>query len=547
MNKKNRRFFAALLSSVMCFSMLVGCGGGTNSGNSSAQADAIVYLSTDNEFNLISEKKENAEAISLKEKIWFDGNVGKIKINANPTLDGQTSMVMFSADGKGIYFYKVTGSTNCALYYASISALKDGDASAVQLISENVDPRLVKESKDGLVYLEGTSLYAVSGETPILLASDVNDYNLTADKKGIFFSRANGNGYDLYCCPINGNTTESNICSGVDGYYYGDSMIIYHKAVDGVLSTVYCAEYGKEAEIITESCYIRPASVSGDTCYYLEVKEGQNAAGQPARVFAIYYFDGKDSELVTESLNFSGSGYFNAEQKVVIIQAIPNADFSMVMAEKTGNPSYGQFACYLDNQLKGCFALDMRMFRNYRYVGISGQSVILYSLDNELIAYQLTADGTELPTVLCACTGAPQYSTADGSVYYIELENRKNVNDGTLFKYSNGETTMLAEHINYAATHIYENDIVLTISSSDVLTMIEDGEENAIAENIGYYLRTTDGNILLISNDNILFEYSKGGQIRITDGAAQVYCGSPDYGITFQSETLPMLVETIMP
>lgn len=524
-----KRLGAALLAATMCLGLLAGCGGNTsNSGGTAAQnkvnkawKDTVLYLSQDGEW-MWQNTSVAEEMLLLDATHTIADDRFALGISYNPSAE-DAAVAWHSADGKFVYFLGTIGKREDLP--STLYALNTADKTTT-FVAEVITTS-VAQTNDGVAYLEKaddgtTELYSCVGVALAKLAEDVYDFSVSADGDGIFYSRKNENVYNLYYVPADGNSTPTSLADGASAYYYGDTdnVLIYCTTnTENRTNTIWRTDSKGNTEPLVDNCFFTPKAVHNDTFYYSVLNES-------TRVTELRFYDGENDNLVDDS-GFLGrpspdanpSGCYAPEEQTAV-----NAINSL-----------GKFN--FDNKHTGTFLLPPSGQRIF-YIGRLDTSKEGFVYEwNDAVLSSFAYDGGEDQErkIIQEKVYAPKVIPSQKSLYYVTPSSGGAVDesDMTLVQYKDGTAKNVVENVRWDTIHIYDDQTIMALTDyngkSGNLVMCENGDTTTIAENVSYYLRTTNGKVFLISEGNLFLSDGKTST-RVADGVLRFYCGDADYG-----------------
>lgn len=272
-----KRVWAALLAAAMCLGLLAGCGE-TATGES-----AVVYLTADNELNLLKSLSPDSGAIELTDRA-ADPDV----FQENPRMlayryqQGYTAanpaggMLWPTADGKSLYFLARVNDNTATLYRADLTQLKpdsDKNDTYIEKVDSSVLLYHVQLAGSGLLYAKsgdnGNRLYYHDGKESVKFTdASWEELWLTDDGKGILYLSVNQSDSEksLYYQPLDASADREKLAANVSNAYYTNGVLLYTKYRDGKYD-IYTSAPGQEGEKLVSGAS-GDQTVWGKTFYY---------------------------------------------------------------------------------------------------------------------------------------------------------------------------------------------------------------------------------------------------------------------------------------
>lgn len=452
----------------------------------------------------------------------------------------------YGADGKHLYF--LSGMSG---RYLSDSTLyvTNTEARETVAVSEAVATHSVLPSEDGVAYLaqgeNGYDLYVCDGAAPIRLATNVYEF-FAPNKDGIYFIREISGAYDVLHVSADGNSSPVTLANGVSTYYFGkgaDTLFYCIPNDDNYTSTVWSTTNGAEPEVVCEDCYAgKLLSVKGNTFFYFSLNEDESVPG--TFVLDVRFFDGKDMKVLGESdrglqqhtvedLGWQQSlvdvsRYYDHEKETMVFLGVrwdeqTNVAIPCVRINSVNGVEMIDIDCELEQlgQAHCCGTAD------------DGKTILIYIKGHEPKLLCVQTDGEGSRSVVDGCHLIPTYIPGTETLYYFLTPSADDLSHATVANYLGESLKEIVTDLNLMTSHFYDDGTILYLAgeSYDVgtLTQYADGETTVIAENVEYYLRRQDGSILFVC-DGTLYLSKNGTEVRLADDVCRFYCGNADYG-----------------
>lgn len=276
-----RRAWAALLAAAMCLSLLAGCG------SSGPNGDAVVYLTAENELQLLKSSSADSEAIELTDRAAdpevYRENSGFLSARFDWGYCGAGRLagplVWQNKDGTALYFMARVNYDTATLYRADIDRMKPGsdkNDACVEKLDSGVFADSVRPAAGGLLYEKsgdsGRRLYYYNGRESVkLLDGGWETYLLTGDEAGLLYLTYNQNDgtRTLYYQTLAGDGEREKLAAGIGAFYYTDGVLLYTKYRDGAYD-VYVGGPGQESTKLLSGAD-DVLSTWGRTFYYKSV------------------------------------------------------------------------------------------------------------------------------------------------------------------------------------------------------------------------------------------------------------------------------------
>lgn len=512
-----------------CLTLLVGCGG-------SKAEEATVYINTDGEVCLMTELGEKAERSVLADEFYLGEDSYEVydAFDYDPAAEESAAFMWQSADGKSLYYVAELDSyTGCGSLYRLDLGGKDAQPERITdelcLYASYNGCSWVSVLNSGILYVtskdEGESLrlYYYDGEESVRLATELYGYEALGDY--VIYTTENDDDYTyrLNCRQLDGSGKAAVLAESVlfDEWEDMPAFTIDEKGrvLFFAVEDEYYEEYtlcrhtpGGETEEIVD-CY--GGLLTDDGAFY-GADEGES----------LWYFDGKDTKLVSDDLYTIGTW----ADGIIIYQT----------EESYEEDWYTWF--YTDGKdISGTFETDDDCYTQFWGLGNGGKELIFcaeYGIYNSSADYgteimSLPLGGSEMQTVIEDVENA---LFRDGNVYAgVCTDDWGESYD--MVGYVDGEYLVFAEDVGYLEyNHIYADGSVLAMDAGaeyddNTLYLISGGESQRIADDVTYYLRLDDGRILYIS-DGVMYVWEKGESTYLDEDVALPFCTGADYGIS---------------
>ncbi len=452
----------------------------------------------------------------------------------------------YGADGKHLYF--LSGMSG---RYLSDSTLyvTNTETQETAVVTEAVATHSVIQFDDGLAYLAqgetGYDLYVCNGADPTRLATNVYEF-FAPNKAGIYFIREISGAYDVLHVPADGSSAPVTLANGVSSYYEnGTGVLFYCVPNDDIYtSAVWSTMDGDEPKMVCEDCFAHSLlSVSNGTFFYQSLVADEQTPDSFA--LSTLFFDGKGMSILAEdkglptvvieqlyeqkNMAITVSQYFDHSQKTMISLGVRQDEQSgatnvcVYIYNDTDNFKTIDIDCELEQlgQAHCCGTAD------------DGKTILIYIKGYEPKLLAVNTDGDGSCSVIDGCPLIPTYISGADSLYYFLSPSADDLAHVTVANYLDGSLKEIVADLNLMTSHFYDDGTILYLAggSYDVgtLTQYADGETTVIAENVEYYLRRQDGSVLFVCDDT-LYLSKDGVQTRLADNVCRFYCGNADYG-----------------
>lgn len=264
----------------------------------------------------------------------YYSNVSSIKNNSvtsNQTNYEQNAMI--SEDGK-LIFYK--DNMNTSLLYKKTNGLNKKP----KKLSDEVFEFTINQSGSVACYIKGQDrelYYHNVKASAVFVDKNVVFFHLSPDGNNLLYSKHNGTCFELWYYESGKNAKL--IVSEYDAVYNVSeecNSLIYTKD-----SSAFMFSAGNDSKLLTENCSEIVAAYDSGEFYYCHY----SSQSMPA----LYYFNGKESFLVTE--NYSGNINYSAKTPVLIYYANDAEDnkvVSVAVKEKSNQLDFNIDSAYTD-------------------------------------------------------------------------------------------------------------------------------------------------------------------------------------------------------
>lgn len=216
-----------------------------------------VYLTDDNELMYISK---------------FNG-----KAEAKEITDEEVDSVLFSENGKYIYYYEEESDE---LYVIKTSDIGKKKADPEKIASDVYDASVLKTG-DLLYEKEDGEIRVFDGKDSYKLVKESVGGYYNEDDNCYYYTTWEDNSYTLYRIPVEEDADEEELLEGFHELYssYDDETLVYGVQEEDGTYTVYSAKRGEKGDKILKDLREEPVGVSayGEdiTIYYYEYEEAQ--------------------------------------------------------------------------------------------------------------------------------------------------------------------------------------------------------------------------------------------------------------------------------
>ena len=264
--------------------------------------------------------------------------------------------ITLSKDGKKMFYPDKIDDDGATLYYRDITNSKK---EPVKIDSSLEGYYTVNENGNLVTYIKNDNLYQHNLSEKTKIAGDVREYRVSKDGKNLLYVKdyTAEEGGDLYLKKGNGDAEK--ITSGVTSLVYANddlSLVMYRKE-----DSLYHVHNGKEPEKIASDVYSVYAVYDSGACYYSKQEEAEitywsvvnNDIGSDGEYYkdwleadvmdnplkTLYYFDGKESVMITETMIYS-EGYTEGDAaELFTYSALESEELPTVKLSET---YYGQ-------------------------------------------------------------------------------------------------------------------------------------------------------------------------------------------------------------
>ena len=438
-------------------------------GKSKSADNAYVYLS-DGSYELVTNLKKGTS----------------VEISSSKFSDISSNLVKFSSDGTYVYYYTkydydtYTG-TLCRAQYSKLKENSSKNDKYIETIASNAGLGFSMLSDDSIVYrTSDDALYYYSGEGTVCIAKEISGYSVSDDIIIYYVCDDSDYTYDIYGVDTDDIDNVIELAGSVDGYYDitdPDNILYYvYEDYDEGTKTLYSVGMDGDAATLAEGVYT--VLQYDDDVYYLaengqtvslydyvidDYAQSDSSITEPdiedyvitAYDFDRLYYDDDNSEVTeyytscTNSITFYSSGWFYRSMEYA-------AEYDDELGE--------YFQTFVDKYLE--------------QEDVYGYILVTDEVKEDLITL-VTACGYESDYWIECCFSREEdgttydydtyyddldiwYSAADRIELRAELQDTENdIAVRTLYQYSDGESTPLAENILYL-----ENDSGMLICST---------------------------------------------------------------------------------
>lgn len=514
-------------------------------------------------------------------------NEKKYRHLADADEDSYYDTILFSPDKKYVYYYTNIDEGYGTLNRAEAGKLKKDaskNEKYIETIASNVETYGLEFFKDGtfLYKNDGGNLYYYNGKEAEQVAKDVIEYHMDKKDKIIYTVDVGGDEeelYDLYGVDVNDLGNKKKIASDIYSLVLSKDFdnLIFTKARydenDSFIYTLYSGGFEKETEEVKKN--VESYEITSDDKIVYAAYNGNKAIlydyvdddykddellddlradlkskeyGHPLK--NVYqYTDEKETQLaenVTDWCSYRGLIAFNtpdtiSSHKVSIEDIYWDFDAAYeVFYFDLANAKY-VLESQPDKQLTlnpktedDVFGADKDYGRGYYAFG-SDVYMLSYDEDSEFPElWKATASDKEIGNAELITEDASVYAADGDSLYY--LSNCDYSSDdfvyGDLNVASGGEITTTAKGVVNVNTRIYDDGSVLAYTDyrytdddeyGDLALFNKKGEKTPIASDVSEAVRLDNGDVLLISDDNLCLFDGKEPE-RLRSGVEYFWC-----------------------
>jgi len=502
--------------------------------------NALIYLTNDNEWVL--SKTDADESIVINTNAIEGGSEGFAPYSwyiPGKLTDENPYLTWFSSDkSKAYYFADVDydPDVNSSIYCLDMEDLNADYSNideCISLICEDVLVSCNNEMvNDGIVFRTiNYDLYYYNGEKLIMLDKNVDTYrdDDPADGQPPFTVVNNGNDvlyltetldenggtYKLRTRALDGNSDVITIAENVHYYYCdSDADTVFYETYDREteVSGAYVSDLkGNVTTLMENNVYLK--NTYGNTAYYIDGN---------TYPYEYYFYDGTESHLSGTYEEFISSlendVCFYIKDTFDEENSISASEFIIETDEKTMDIA----SFYNGNYTFNCWYLDS--VNDGRYV------CMIPNRNDDYLFDFIVADTEEETVEVLAEDCWFGLTVGDDVHFFSNYENKYdeyNYADYSVFR--DGEVKTVAEYIEVENTCYYEDDVIFTNRDGELLK-IENGEETHVANEVGYFLRLENGNVLYTSLGG-LFVYDGENTQRIGENATFMASANAVYTI----------------
>lgn len=501
-----------------------------------SKGDSYVYV-TDSDINFV----KNPKAVEA------------IELGRNKGDEITYSQVFYSPNGKFVYFFtKVdyddyTGTLNRVLK----SKISDKDFSKyVETIGSDIEYYNTQcIGDDGVAYLKDDNLYVYDGKQETKVSKNVEYYDIDNDMNYIVFEKNEDEGvYDLYRVPVKDLENAEKIDSDVSDFRYSDSYetFLYSKYDDeDYENTLYSVDKDGNTDKLFDNAYpMVYYDYDNDTCtQYILADSGETIDPfdyVDVDTDDIYYWDEEDEEeyeMTVYDLYIWKDGtltnldegiidYSRGYTDTVVYNKIDNLS-DLEIEDELYWPSDIIYEVEVD-YTSGNYVLNMYDGEIYQMAGkadelwedmsdqysdykvFSAGSEIYMFDDEDDVLYEVEPSDGELSDITKAVTDCGIAGVSKTGVYVADeyYEDKKGNGFANFYKYSNGNTELLAEEVASDWVTVYKDGTVVAATDVDgseyEISIFEKGVATVtVGDEISNLRRLADGGILYIEDEDL--------------------------------------------
>ena len=542
---KHRKLLAAALALLFC-PALIGCGSNGTLGGQSAPTDPApsaapaqpapsppcsIYIQDDQLY--YAAFSDTASAVRLGSQLFAED------VTDRDNWTGYLSVITkVSGDGTKVLYPQCVSNESYSLYYWDMAdptaeALLVDTGLSTSWLQMYFDTLAVNDAFDRIIYLHNGNLYRHDLKEKTLIASDVEQFQTSADGKKLWFLTGDDR---LYLWQDGGQPEV--IAGGVTGMLYiNESMDIFFCKKGDALWTW---QKGQSEKLLTSEVYSFHGLENGAAYYTVEQGQvrfseffGDNLTSQFRDAYldspfqTLYYFDGTESAVINSfvlNLRTGAAGGSAILYSAVDLQDIPFSQVKPYLNQleesryKLQDDFLEENRVYYvaDREKAGKVPIDNM---DSIYNGLSADGKILYTgayaEDNSYSIYELTLDGAQITGTRTVDENIAQSAwtrTADGK--YIAYKDISDYTiEGHLFQmYAvnyNGSLYLDGKHIEDLVrvdAYQYSNGNLFYITDWDdalrhgTLKLYDGEKTDTLIENIYGWILTPEGDLLILSN-----------------------------------------------
>lgn len=551
--KKNGKVLVAAVAVVLVALVIFGAvkllgslGGGKGS-------EGFVFVNEDGEWLLQKDMKEDTEELEVTDESLYE--------------------IMFSADGKYLYYIEADGET---LYKISVSDVEKGERA--EKIDKKVDGLLVLENGD-VLYIKDDELCLYDGKDSYDLADDVYDIvGLDQAEKYFYYTEEEDDDMEsLHRVALKKNAESEELIKEYS-YLYTDvqedySTLVYSvKEEDSNEKTIYSVAPGKDPEeLLDEEIHMicgMKANDSKVSFYYAVLEEKEvtlydffsdesgdddddieylrdscKDADLTFELLTVYYYEGGKTTEVASNLWEEGTlQYHDVGDKGVLLYNrltaldTPIADLADVddlseaweiYGEKIDENYYTYYQYVDGKELPLELEEECELGAGYAF---NDKEVALIASeydgnDTYLLGYKLGGSGLELVGTIEE-DDFSDVCVFDGELYYAMDSNG---HEGDVYKYANGKSEEVVSECN--ALYKLEDGSVYVVTDYDfgIYTLNEMGKKGKleeVAEDIATVWFLGDGKVAYVDDTDLM----------LWDGKDEICLAEDVEGVIFAHE-----------
>lgn len=213
---------------------------------------------------LFGKSNNDMAIVYLKDGKWWvmtDFKKKKeVEIGSAKSSDASKAPIVFSDDGKYVYYFTKYEDNKGTLWRAEFNKLKENSSKNEQYI-EQIASNVYASSfyltpvEDGIIYQNpDDTLYYYDGKNTNQISKNVGRYHLLKNNRKYLYYSTNGDKTDFYEVDLSDIDNKRKIASSIDEFMVDDSdEVFFTKTATNEKTSLYLVEIGEEAEKIADN------------------------------------------------------------------------------------------------------------------------------------------------------------------------------------------------------------------------------------------------------------------------------------------------------
>lgn len=520
--------------------------------------------------------KGNSYAYVTEDDINFVKNpksVEPISLERNKGDEINYSQVFYSPGGKYIYFFT---KVDYSEYVGTLNRVPKNKVNSkdfskyIETIGSDIGISYIEcMGEESIAYIKDDNLYAYDGKQETKISKDVDYFDVDNDFNYIVYEKEDDDyTYDLYRASVKDLENSEKIDSEVDDFCYSDSydnFLYYKYDEDDYETAIYAVDKDGNTEKLFDNGYVSSfyntdtesytqyiladtgdtidpydyVDVDTDDIYYWDDEDEDE---YEMTVYDIYIWDKGNLTSIDEGIINYSRGYNNC----VIYNKADNLSTADIDEDELYWPSdiiyeldvdythdnyvlnlYDNKIYQMTGKVDDLWSDMAEQYSDYKLFS-AGSDIYMFD-DEDDVLYEVESSDGELSNAVKAVTDCGVAGVSYEAVYVAdEYDEDKNGHGfANFYKYSNGNSELLAEEAYSDWVRVYKDGTILAATdvddSSYEIAIFEKGvATTTIGDEISLLYRLSDGTILYVEDED-LYVYNGKESTKIDSDVLGVY------------------------